>query len=96
MVQMLPRSHKEWNPTLHLPPSQASECRLVHTLNFIDDPRSIFKSAFTQPNELSFPCLLNSGDHIKQSLAILSKVFHVIINLHFNLNTLNYEHSINS
>ena len=32
-VQMLPRSHKQQNATLHLPSSQADEHKSVHTLN---------------------------------------------------------------
>ena len=33
MVQILPRSHKEQNVDLHLPSSQASEHKLVHSLD---------------------------------------------------------------
>ena len=50
----------------------------------LDHPRFIFKWAFAQSDKLSFLLFIEQWCYVKQSLAILSSVFHFILNMCFN------------
>ena len=58
--------------------SWLTPCIILDHLRFI-----LSEPSFSQMNCHS-SCLSNNGAHVKQSLAILSNVFHVILSLHFN------------
>ena len=82
MVQALPSSHKEQNNTLHFPSSQANEHKLVHSMDCSSSSRtrvSLLGQINCHPS-----CSMYNGVHIKQSLTVLSNIFHVSFNLHFN------------